>query len=627
MKTKTKQKAATETAREDARPAPTAAALPLPGEYKTVPRASVRPDPNQPRKTFDPAKMEELAESIRKNGILSPLVVQFVPAELKIIEPDMANDHKWQAVDRAGGVVFDSTQENVVRAFAIGRTEDGYQIVFGERRWRAAALAGLATIPVIIRELTEREVFSQQFIENNQRENLSALEEAAAIRDRLAKEQAANPDFKQGDLATELNLSPATVSGRLALLRLSAPVTEALTGGKIQMAVAGVIAMIPNPNAQEKLLKAITDEENYNFPFSVRDVEELIEDEYFKSLKEAPFDLKDDCLFDGAQLVKGNWMLNEVKLGSEIVVSSCANCPFRTGNMKAEFPHIKNFDACTKPGCYQAKCMAHFSQEAATAMAKGQKVLTEKEFKAARGQYVKSSDYDREGGTYSYWGQMMGKKAPTPALVVTETGLEKVYVKEEAIEAAKKNGTKFETKKSPQELEKEALKIRATEERGKFLVTVMEACAPELLKGLAKLPDAKAWGLAAEMMEGANGYTRQDMTELLLKNTKGGKARVLAIQFCSNSHFPVDGRTGKWFTGALHYWEFAGVDLAAAEKKMAKDAPAPALPLEKPEAKQKELLAVKASKKATKKKLTPAAIARITAKARARWAAAKAKAQ
>lgn len=567
--------------------------LPGAGEYKTVALRLVRPDPNQPRKTFDPDKLKELAESIRKNGILSPLVVQLMPAKLKIEEPNLMHDD-WQAIDRAGAVVFSGTESNV-KMCADKDAEEFYQIVFGERRWRAAGLAGLREIPVIVRELTEREVFAQQFIENNQRENLSALEEAQAIRARLDRERVENPDFKQSELAELLDLSDGTVSGRLALLRLSAPVTEALTGGKIQMAVAGLIAMIPNPNAQEKLLTKITNEEDYQFPFSFRDVEELIDDEYCKSLKEAPFDLKDPSMFAGAEMIKGNFVLNGVKLGSEVVSESCEKCPFRTGNMKADFPHIKNFEACTKPGCYQAKCMAHFAGEAATAMAKGQKVLTPKEFKAVRGQYVKANDYERDLGTYSYWGELMGKKAPQPALVVTETGLEKVYVKEEAIEAAKKNGKKFKTKQTPEDEAKEEQKQKEIASRGAFLVTVMEACAPELVKGLAKLSEGKAWDLAAEMMEGANGYTRQDMVGLLLKNTKSSKARVLAIQFCSNSHFPVDGNKGKWFTGALHYWEFAGVDLEAAEKKMTKDA-VPALPLEKPEAKQKELLAVKKSK-------------------------------
>lgn len=604
-------------------PRPTRTDLPAPGEYKIVPRGSVRPDPNQPRKTFNPETLKELAESIRKNGILSPLVVQFVPAELKIIEPDFANEHKWQAVSIAkGSVEFESREEGPVRAFSAGCTVDGYQIVFGERRWRASEIAGLREIPVIVRELTEREVFAQQFIENNQRENLSALEEAKAIKDRLATERVSNPDFKQSDLAELLNLSDGTVSGRLALLRLSAPVTEALTGGKIQMAVAGLIAMVPNPNAQEKLLAQITNEEAYDFPFSSRDVEQIIEDEYFKSLKEAPFDLKDPSMFDGAQLVKGNWVWNEVKLGSEIVVSSCEHCPFRTGNMKSDFPQIKNFEACTKPGCYQAKCVRHFAGEAATALAKGQKVLTPKEFKAVRGQYVKADDYTREHGVYGHWGEMMGKKAPTPALVVTESGLEKVYPKEEAIEAAKKNGTKFKKQQTPEDEAKEEQKRKDAEARGRSLIVVMEACAAELLKGLAKMPDGKAWELAAEMGE-ASGYTRRDMLELLYEKAKTDKVRVLAIGFCNASLFPVSVNEGKWITDVADYWERAGVDLEAAEKRMAKDA-VPALPLEKAEAKQKELLAVKKSK--GPKKMSASAKARIAAAARARWAKVKAKA-
>ena len=77
------------------------APLPTPiGEFKVLRRDQVRPDPNQPRKVFDETKLAEMSASIRAQGIIQPILVRWVPAELKLIEPDMANDSKWQAINR-----------------------------------------------------------------------------------------------------------------------------------------------------------------------------------------------------------------------------------------------------------------------------------------------------------------------------------------------------------------------------------------------------------------------------------------------------------------------------------------------------------------------------------------------
>ena len=618
-KTKVKAESAAVTDAPLQRSAGDAGAKPGPGEFKIVPREKVRPDPNQPRKTFDETKLNELAESIRANGILSPLVVQLMPPKLRIEEPNMFHDD-WQVIDKAGAVVFNGN-EGPVKMLYEKEAQEFYQIVFGERRWRASELAGLKEIPVIVRELTEREVFVQQFVENNARENLTALDEAKAFQDRIAKEKETDPTFNAEKLAEALGLTRSTVYNRLVLTRLIQPVLDALTAGKIQTTVAGLIAMIPDPKQQEKLLAKITDEEDWQFPFSFRDVEELIEDEYCKQLKDAPFDLKNQNPFPGAQMVKGVWWLDNVKLSDDIEFQACETCPHRSGNLKESFPHIKNGNVCTKPNCYASKCQAHFLAESAAALKKGQKVMSQKEFKKVRKDYVLADDCDREFGSYSYWSELLGKKAPEPALIVTDKGLEKAYPKELAVEVAKKNGKiKAEAPTTPEERAKKEQKRKDAEARKERRQALVVELAPRLSECLAKLSDKLAWELAAEMIMSVE-WPDEDLEAPLIEKAKGHKAKTLGKCFADQEWTPLH-HDGDWNKDNVALWKRAGIDLIEEEKKRDKEA-AQALPLPKSAPQQKELLMVK---KSAPKKISATAREKIAAAAKARWAKVKAKA-
>ena len=153
------------------------------------------PDPNQPRKFFDLDALKQMADSIKENGILQDLLVT--------------------------------------------RADKGYQILDGERRWRAAKLAGLKLIPIAVREVTRGNELALQLIANQQRQNLTALEEAAAYR------KAVDAGQKAEDLAQRLGLSRATVFGRLRLNDLDANTRKALEEGTISVSVAGLAAMVP----------------------------------------------------------------------------------------------------------------------------------------------------------------------------------------------------------------------------------------------------------------------------------------------------------------------------------------------------------------------------------------------
>lgn len=161
-------------------------------------------DPGQPRKNFNEERLNELAESIRQHGIVQPLIVR----------------------------------KNAGR----------YIIIAGERRFRAAMIAGLAEVPVIVRDMDAREVMEVALIENIQRENLNPIEEAAAIRF-LMKEH----DLTQEEVAKRLSKSRPAIANSVRLLQLPDSVQEHLREGRIQPGHARVLASVEDEELLEKL--------------------------------------------------------------------------------------------------------------------------------------------------------------------------------------------------------------------------------------------------------------------------------------------------------------------------------------------------------------------------------------
>ena len=167
-----------------------------------------RPNRSQPRKHFDDARLDDLAQSIREKGILEPLIVR--------------------------------------------KTGQGYEIVIGERRWRAAQRAGLKEVPVIVREAEGREVLEIMLIENLQRENLNPLDEAEGYR-RLIEEF----ELNQEDLASRLGKDRSTVANTLRLLKLPGPVKEELLHDRITAGHARAILALEDEGKQKELCRLL----------------------------------------------------------------------------------------------------------------------------------------------------------------------------------------------------------------------------------------------------------------------------------------------------------------------------------------------------------------------------------
>ncbi len=189
---------------------------------RRIPVDEVVPNPYQPRRTFDPVYMEQLAESIRMYGVLHPIIV---------------------------------------------REKDGkYELVSGERRWRAAKMAGLQWIPAIVKDLSDSEVLMIALVENIQREDLNPVEKALAIK-RLKEDLG----LTDNDIAKVVGKDRSTITNTLRLLNLPMDVLNMLSEKKITEGHARVLLRLKSTDEMLKWAKRIVEEN-----LSVRELENLI---------------------------------------------------------------------------------------------------------------------------------------------------------------------------------------------------------------------------------------------------------------------------------------------------------------------------------------------------------------
>jgi ParB family chromosome partitioning protein len=188
---------------------PPTVSTPVPGDVvRQLPLDQIHSSPLQPRKEFRPESLQELVESIREQGIIQPLIVRKI------------GDH--------------------------------YELIAGERRWRAAKTLGLAQAPAILREATDREVLELALIENLQRADLSVVEEAHAYH-RLSNEFGQ----RQEDIARRVGKSRASVANAMRLLDLHPQVQSWLTQERLSVGHAKVLLSIKNPEEQQALAEIL----------------------------------------------------------------------------------------------------------------------------------------------------------------------------------------------------------------------------------------------------------------------------------------------------------------------------------------------------------------------------------
>lgn len=211
---------------------------------KMVKITMVEPNRDQPRHKFDEEALNELADSIKQYGIISPIIVQ----------------------DR----------------------KDHYEIIAGERRWRAAKIAGLKEIPVIIKNFTEQEIVEISLIENIQRENLNPIEEALAYKRLLTEFH-----LKQEEVAQRVSKSRTAVTNSMRLLKLADEVQQMIIDESLTTGHARALITIEDQSKQIEIAKKVVNEK-----LSVRDIEKLVKDlNKPKKEKKESKQLKNDFIY------------------------------------------------------------------------------------------------------------------------------------------------------------------------------------------------------------------------------------------------------------------------------------------------------------------------------------------
>ncbi len=192
------------------------------GAVVTLKTTELEPNRNQPRKTFDEDKIEELSDSIKQHGVITPLLVT--------------------------------------------KRGDSYMIVAGERRWRAAKKAGLKEVPVVIKDLTDEEIAELAIIENLQREDINSIEEAFAFKMLIDQYS-----YTQDQVASKISKSRVYVTNSLRLLKLCEKVQKMVIDEMISTGHARALLPITDPEEQERIALQVFDGK-----LSVRETEKLV---------------------------------------------------------------------------------------------------------------------------------------------------------------------------------------------------------------------------------------------------------------------------------------------------------------------------------------------------------------
>ncbi len=324
--------------------------------FGDIPLACIRASKTNPRKIFDDGHLQDLAKSVKAQGIAQPILVR--------------------PIETIGEVTY-------------------FEIVAGERRFRASGIAGMLTVPAIVRELSDQEAYEIQVLENLQRVDLHPLEEAEGF-EVMMKTYKVTAD----QLAEKVGKSKAYIYASLKLCELEAPARKAFYDGSLTKSTALLVARIPVKALQLKCVKDVT--EGYQ-PMSTRHAAEHIERTYMLHLKKATFKPSDADLVPAA--------------------GSCTACPKRTGNQPEVFTDV-NADVCTDPGCFKTKGEAHVIRIKQLATANGQTVFSGADAKkimpSSYGEMKGYVDLDKpnyQDAKSRTWRQILGKDVPAVSLL------------------------------------------------------------------------------------------------------------------------------------------------------------------------------------------------------------------
>jgi ParB/RepB/Spo0J family partition protein len=370
---------------------------------RPVPLALIHPSPTNPRKTFDEAALQELAESIKAHGVLQAVLLRPEPMSARL--------------GRGGSPAGPET----------------FELVVGERRYRAAKLAGLTQVPASVRELSDREVLEIQVIENDQRSDVTPLERAegyAALVERHG--------VSVEDLARRVGKSESTIRSLLKLRQLPPLAREALERGHLPAATAELIARVPGAADRERLAcEVLIGEDHYSPDNNVQALEKEARERMAEGWQPLSYRATRDEIRQHYVVELGKAPFSRKSLDLVPEAGSCDACPKRAGNLaQADLFAAEDYagvraDCCTDPSCYRRKAEAHGKRLLEEAERKGRKVLTEAE--AAKlfnkwqptrldhsSDYVDLADNTHETGKTASYKKLVGKQLAGETVVAVD---------------------------------------------------------------------------------------------------------------------------------------------------------------------------------------------------------------
>lgn len=380
----------------------------------------LHPSPTNPRKTFAEVPLQELAESIQQHGIMQPIVVREMPEALRA---------------------------------KLG-TQARLEIVAGERRWRAANIAGLASVPVVLRDLTDDQLYALQIIENLQREDLSPIEEAEGYD--VLRKQGLNAE----QIAKTVGKSKAYIHAKLKLLELGAEGREKLRAGELSESVALLVARVP-ASLQARAVARVCETDHTGSRPSVRMAANILQNHFTKDLDRAWF------AQDDATLVSG----------------PCTACPKRLDHQTGD---EDDADVCTDPTCFELKQTAYNDRLRANAIQAGRKIISGADAKAIKPSrycqcqegYAALTDkcYELEG--YPTYGELAARVPGAVEIALLdshpEEGLEEIVNKKALADALRGAGIELHVRDTDRDAREKAEKEAELQAENRFRARLFE---------------------------------------------------------------------------------------------------------------------------------------------------------
>lgn len=456
-------------------------------EFMVIDLALIVASATNPRTVFNIPRLQELAESIKASGVHQPVLVR--PLPLSRMQETFEGRRKGE--------------------------RPAYELIAGERRYRASKLAGVETIPAMIRHLTDEQVLEVQLIENLQRDDLHAMEEAEGY-ERLCKATGITKE----DIGAKIGKSRGYVYARIKLLKLCEAARQAFYDGKIDSSRALVIARIPDTQLQQKALDEATRTDWQGSVPSFRSFLQWAQQNVMLRLDAARFKITDASLVPEA--------------------GSCRDCTKRTGCEPDIYADVDSADVCTDPKCFHDKEAAHEANVVAEAQAKGQRVITEREAKklwpwehSKIEGYTRIDRPDSRVGGSKMLKTILGKDAPEPILMQNphKAGeLIEVLPRDKVTKLLKDSGritpqqARSDRVVSADEAKRNAI-AKFEKTWRKRAITAVHATMAEAVHG-SEISERVCRLIASELLGGLRGDERQHVCELLCLGKLADRAAI-----------------------------------------------------------------------------------------------------